>query len=39
MERDLATVGLAGRNDAALAAPLDMDDDMQPRAPSGTIAR
>ena len=32
IERNLATVGLSGRNDAALSAPLDVHDDMQPRA-------
>jgi hypothetical protein len=35
MERDLATVGLPGRNNAAFAAPLDIDDNMQARAERG----
>src|SRR5208282_2834747 len=35
IELNLAAVGLASRNDAALAAPLDKDDDMQPRAERG----
>jgi hypothetical protein len=29
MERDLAAVGLPGRNNAAFTAPFDIDDNMQ----------
>jgi hypothetical protein len=32
IERDLPTVGLPGRYNATLAAPLDIDDNMQARS-------